>query len=88
MKDALKRGMTDIFQSRFGTLALGGFIFLLISLLTRIILTVAARDLIAPTAGKIALILTVGFAYDVITLSYLLSSSALSLESEALSPIA
>jgi len=33
-------------------LALGGFIFLLISLLTRIILTVAARDLIAPTAGK------------------------------------
>ncbi len=71
MRGTCSRWITATLQSRLGALAIASLIFLLISLLTRIILTVAARDLIAPTAGKIALILTVGFAYDVITLSYL-----------------
>lgn len=59
-----------IFQNRFGTLALGGIIFLIISLSTRIVLTITAGALTEPTIGKIALIFIIGFFYDMLTFSY------------------
>ncbi len=59
-----------IFQSRFGTLALSGIVFLIISTSTRLVLTITAAPLADLTFGKVALIFTVGLFYDVITFCY------------------
>ncbi|PIU50382.1 MAG: sulfatase [Desulfobacterales bacterium CG07_land_8_20_14_0_80_52_14] len=68
-----------LFQTRFGTLALGGIIFLIISLSTRLILTITAGALAELTIGKVVLIFTVGLFYDVITFCYFAAPAALAL---------
>lgn len=68
-----------IFQNRFGTLALGGTVFLIISLATRLVLTLTAAALADLTISKVVLIFTVGFFYDAITFSYFAVPAALAL---------
>jgi phosphoglycerol transferase MdoB-like AlkP superfamily enzyme len=60
-----------MFKNRFGALALGGIIFLPVSLGTRLLLMLKAAPLADLTIGKMALIFLVGFFYDAVTFCYL-----------------
>ncbi len=68
-----------IFQSRCGILALGGTIFLSVSLATRLLLTVKAAALADLNVSKVVLIFLVGLFYDIVTLCYLSLPAALAL---------
>ena len=60
-----------IFQNRFGTLAQGGILFLFVSLVTRVMLTVKAAPLTDLNVSKIIHIFLYGLFYDIVTLCYL-----------------
>jgi phosphoglycerol transferase MdoB-like AlkP superfamily enzyme len=64
------RIMMRIFQNRFGTLALGGIIFLTVSLATRLVLMVTAAAFADLNVSKVVLIFLVGLFYDIVTLCY------------------
>ncbi len=67
--------MIKIFQNRFGVLALGGIIFLSISLATRLMLMMKAAGLAGLNISRVVLIFSVGLFYDIVTL-FLLSAPA------------
>jgi hypothetical protein len=62
--------MMRIFQNRLGTLALGGIIFLTVSLATRFVLLVTAVAVADLNVSQVILIFLVGLFYDVVTLCY------------------